>query len=50
MDSIWSPTEGYITYVARDGSDAIQVQVDLERGMSLFKASHALYLLTKNGT
>jgi len=50
MDSIWAPTEGYITYVARDGSDAIQVQVDLERGMSLFKASHALYLLTKNGT
>jgi hypothetical protein len=48
MNSLWGPiTKGYITYIMRDGSGATSIQVDLARGMALFKASRELFLLTQ---
>jgi hypothetical protein len=49
MGSIWAGRVGYVTYVRRDGSGAEVVEVDLERGSKLFKASRELFLLTKGG-
>ena len=46
MDSLWVPAEGYITYVLRDGSEAVTVEADLKLGLKLFKASRELFLLT----
>ena len=45
MDSLWVPTSGYVTYVLRDGSEAVTVEADLELGMKLFKASRELFTL-----
>jgi hypothetical protein len=46
MDSLWVPAEGYITYVLRDGSEAVVVEADLKLGLRLFKASRELFLMT----
>ena len=45
MDSLWVPTSGYVTYVLRDGSEAVTVEADLELGMKLFQASRELFTL-----
>jgi hypothetical protein len=49
MGSIWAPSKAFITYVMRDGSGAEVIEVDLERGLKLFKASRELFLLTQGG-
>ena len=45
MGSMWVPAEGYVTYVLRDGSEAVTVEADLELGMKLFQASRELFTL-----
>jgi len=47
LSSIWVPTKGYITYVLRDGSEAVVVEADLTLGLQLFRASRELALLIK---
>ena len=46
MDSLWVPTSGFITYVLRDGSEAVVMEADLKLGLKLFKASRELFLMT----
>jgi hypothetical protein len=43
MGSIYAPTDAWIGYVLRDGSDVIVEPVDLERGWRLFTACLALH-------
>ena len=45
LSSIWVPTKGRITYVLRDGSEAVTVEADLELGLKLFQASRELFTL-----
>ena len=47
MGSVYAPVRGYVGYIMRDGSGTEVVQVDLKRGLALFKASRELYLLTE---
>ncbi len=49
MGSAYAPTRGCIAYVMRDGSGVEVVDVDLEYGDKLFRASRELYLLTQGG-
>jgi len=46
MNSLFVPTSGSVTYVLRDGSEAVTVAADLELGLRLFRASRELFLLT----
>jgi hypothetical protein len=50
MKSQLSPTEAKIAYIARDASDVVVVDVDLEYGWELFKASHHIYTLLKGAS
>jgi hypothetical protein len=43
MGSVYDPTDAWIGYVLRDGSDVIVERVDLERGWRLFTACLALH-------
>jgi hypothetical protein len=43
MGSVYDPTDAWIGYVLRDGSDVIVEPVDLERGWRLFTACLALH-------
>ena len=49
MGSAYAPTKGCIAYIMRDGSYVDVVEVDLQRGSKLFKASRELFLLTQGG-
>jgi hypothetical protein len=46
MGSVYAPLRGCVAYIMRDGSGVDVVEVDLERGSKLFRASRELFLLT----
>ena len=45
MNSVFAPTKAWIVYIMRDGSKAVRVNVDLEKYIPIYKATHQLHSL-----
>ena len=47
MDSVWQPIRAVICYIMRDGSYAVEREIDIDQGMRLFEASRNMHSLVK---
>ena len=45
MNSLWQIDRAFIVYVMRDGSQSVRVNVDLEKYIPIYKATHHLHSL-----
>lgn len=48
MNSVWHPVRGVVCYIMRDGSYAVEREIDIEQGMRLFVASRNMHLMVQD--
>ena len=48
MNSIFAPSKAALVYVMRDGGKAVRVDVDLEKYIPIYKATHQLHSLLED--